>query len=254
MTQLPLPFAAHGLVLLFDKAERWRPLIDVLAKRGKLDRPEDQQRADRVRVAGILSERLDATEEAIETWRDVEATFGDSDDGTRALAALYRSTRKWSELAELLAGAAKRNDGIAEKAEILRELGDVQREQLDAIPDAIASYEAALSHDPRSEGSRVGLRALLKRAEHRADVVRVLLVAYYAADDWRLVLDLTEHRLNTAKDVPAQIAILMEAATLSKTRAVDPDAALMPRILCSLTLLSLSAVACVTSCFTSCFP
>jgi tetratricopeptide (TPR) repeat protein len=219
------PEALDGLVLLFDKAERWRPLIDVLAKRGKLDRPESEQRTDRVRVAGILSERLDSTDEAIATWCDVEATFGDSDEGTRALSALYRSTRKWVELAELLAGAAKRTEGIGEKAEVLRELGDVQREQLDGIPEAIASYEAALGHDPRSEGSRVGLRALLKRAEHRADVVRVLLLAYYAADDWRLVLDLTEHRLNTAKDAPAQIAILMEAATLSKTRAMDPDAA-----------------------------
>lgn len=219
------PEALDGLVLLFEKAERWRPLIDVLARRGKLDRPEDQQRADRVRVATILSERLEATEEAVETWRDVEATFGDSDEGTRALSALYRSTRRWSELAELLAGAAERTDGIGEKAEVLRELGDVQREQLDAIPEAIASYEAALGHDPRSEGSRVGLRALLKRAEHRADVVRVLLLAYNAADDWRLVLDLTEHRLNAAKETSAQIAILMEAAKISETRASDPDAA-----------------------------
>ena len=219
------PEALDGLVLLFEKAERWRPLIDVLARRGKLDRPERDQRADRVRVASILSERLEATDEAIETWRDVETTFGDSDDGTRALSALYRSTSKWVELAELLSGAAKRSEGSGDKAEVLRDLGDVQREQLDAIPEAIASYEGALGHDPRSEGSRVGLRALLKRAEHRADVVRVLLVAYYAADDWRLVLDLTEHRLDTAKDIPGQIAILMEAGTLSKTRAMDPDAA-----------------------------
>ena len=219
------PEALDGLVVLFEKAERWRPLIEVLAKRGKLDRAQDQQRADRVRVATILSEKLEATEEAIETWRDVEKTFGDSDDGTRALSALYRSTRMWKELAELLAGAAERTENVAEKSEILRELGDVQREQLDAIPEAIASYEAALGHDPRSEGSRVGLRALLKRAEHRADVVRVLLVAYNAADDWRLVLDLTEHRLNTAKEIAAQIAILMEAAKISETRASDPEAA-----------------------------
>jgi tetratricopeptide (TPR) repeat protein len=228
------PEALDGLVVLFEKAERWRPLIEALAKRGKLERAtneRDQQRADRVRVATILSEKLEATEEAIETWRDVEKTFGDSDEGTRALSALYRSTRMWKELAELLshsahsAGAAGRTQSVAEKAEILRELGDVQREQLDAIPEAIASYEAALGHDPRSEGSRVGLRALLKRSEHRADVVRVLLVAYNAADDWRLVLDLTEHRLNTAKETEAQIAILMEAAKISETRASDPEAA-----------------------------
>ncbi|MBX3190957.1 MAG: tetratricopeptide repeat protein [Labilithrix sp.] len=219
------PEALDGLVLLFDKAQRWRPLIDVLARRGKLDRAPEEQRADRVRVANILSEKLEATEEAIATWRDVEATFGDSEDGTRALSALYRSTRLWSELAELLAGAAARTDAIAEKADILRELGDVQREQLDAVAEAIASYEAALGHDPRSEGSRAGLRALLKRADHRADVVRVLLAAYNAADDWRLVLDLTEHRLNAARETESQIAILMEAASLSETRAQDADAA-----------------------------
>lgn len=219
------PEALDGLVVLFDKAERWRPLIDALAKRGELDRPQGEQRADRVRVAAILSERLEATEEAIETWRGIEAAFGESDEGTRALSALYRSTRRWSELAELLAAAAERTDGTAEKAEVLRELGDVQREQLEAVPEAIASYESALGHDPRSEGSRVGLRALLKRSEHRPDVVRVLLVAYNAADDWRLILDLTEHRLNAAKEPQAQIAILLEAATISETRAQDPEAA-----------------------------
>ena len=51
------------------------------------------------------------------------------------------------------------------------------------------------------------------------------VLAYNAADDWRLVLDLTEHRLNAAKETPAQIAILMEAAKISETRAQDADAA-----------------------------
>lgn len=218
--------ALDGLVVLFEKAERWKPLIDVLQRRATLSgRTPEQQRADRVRVATISSEKLDAVEDAITAWTEIEKAFGDSEDGTRALSALYRSTRRWQELADLLAGAAARTEPIAEKAEILRELGDVQREQLEAIPEAIASYEAALGHDPRSEGSRTGLRALLKRSEHRADVVRVLLAAYYAADDWRLVLDLTEHRLGTARETSGQIAILMEAAKLSETRAQDTDAA-----------------------------
>ncbi|MDB4942278.1 MAG: Exonuclease SbcC [Labilithrix sp.] len=222
------PEALDGLVELFEKGERWRPLLDALTKRAALAGPQaaaDGGRGDRVRVATLLSEKLEATEEAIDAWRAIESTFGESDEGTRALSALLRSTKRWADLASLLAGAASRTHAESEKAEILRELGDVQREQLDALGDAIASYEAALGFDPRSEGSRVGLRALLKRAEHRPDVVRVLLAAYYAADDWRLVLDLTEHRLNAARETSAQIAILMEAARLSETRAQDLDAA-----------------------------
>ncbi|AKU97689.1 Exonuclease SbcC [Labilithrix luteola] len=220
------PEALDGLVALFEKASKWRNLIDVLDRRSRLEgNSEGERRGDRVRVARIQSERLDAIDEAIASWRGIEQDFGDSEESTRALAALYRTTRHWNDLAELLAKAAERTPNLVEKADVLRELGDVQREQLEALPEAIASYEAALGHDPRSEGARTGLRALLKRPEYRPDVVRVLLVAYYAADDWRLVLDLTEHRLNCAKGAAEQIAILMEAARISETRADDNEAA-----------------------------
>ncbi|OJY16686.1 MAG: hypothetical protein BGO98_10815 [Myxococcales bacterium 68-20] len=220
------PEALDGLAFLFEKAQRWRPLIDTLNKRAQRDdRDAEQRRADRVRVAQILSEKLDATEEAIDTWRDVEATFGHSEDGTRALAGLYRLTKRWAELAELLGGAAARATTTADKAETLRELGDVQREQLDEIALAIASYEHSLTTDPRTEGSRSGLRALIKKSEHRAEVVRVLLAAYVAADDWKLILDITEHRLSATEETPAQIAVLMEAARVSEDRADDAEAA-----------------------------
>ena len=56
--------------------------------------------------------------------------------------------------------------------------------------------------------------------------VRVLLAAYVAADDWKLILDITEHRLAAAdRDVRAQVAILMEAARISEQRAEDTEAA-----------------------------
>lgn len=217
--------ALDGLVALFEKARRWRPLIGVLERRAKLSRPDTDRRADRVRAAIVQSQELGETEEAIRTWRAVEEEFGISDEGSRALAALYRSAGRWADLATLLARSAERAGGSDEKAELLRELGDVQRQHLEQLPDAIASYEASLSHDPRAEGSRSGLRAMLKPAEHRAEVVRVLLSAYQAADDWRLILDLTEHRLNAARETEAQVAILMEAAELSESRAADLQAA-----------------------------
>ncbi|MBX3225833.1 MAG: tetratricopeptide repeat protein [Labilithrix sp.] len=224
------PEALDGLVLLFDKAQRWRSLIAVLDKRAaKSERGEELRRTDRVRVARILSDNLDATEESIDTWRDIEQVFGHSDDGTKALSSLLRTTQRWDELAEHLTGAATRAPNATEKAETLRELGDVQREQLDEIAGSIVSYEQALLNDPRNEGARAGLRSLLRRADQRAEVVRVLLTAYQTADDWRLILDLTEHRLAAASDLNPtpevkQVAILMESAKISEDRADDPDA------------------------------
>lgn len=220
------PEALDGLCFLFERNEKWRPLIEALEKRAKLDtRDADDRRRDRVRVASILSEKLDAVEEAIATWTDVQEKFGPSDEGTRALAALYRGTKQWKELAELLAAAAERGTSPTDKAETLRELGDVQRGELDDAPSAIASYELALTGDPRNEGAREGLRSLLRRSELRVDLVRVLLAAYVAADDWKLILEITEHRLGAAADAAAQVAILMEGARISETRAEDIEAA-----------------------------
>lgn len=220
------PEALDGLAFLFERAGKHRQLIATLNKRAaRLDRTDEERRGDRIRVARILTGDLDAIEEAIETWRDVEATFGTSEDGTRALADLYRMTRRWDELAELLAAAAARATSPSDKADTLRELGDVQREHLDEIALAINSYELSLTTNPANEGSRAGLRALLGRPEHRVAVVRVLLAAYVAADDWALVLELTEHRLATVTEVAGQIAILTEAARISEERAGDREAA-----------------------------
>lgn len=221
------PEALDGLVVLFAKASRWKPLIDVLEKRASLGRPELLRRADSVRVAMIQAEQLSAPEDAIATWRSIEETFGESDDGTRALATLYRSTKRWTELESLLRRAAARAEEGERRADVLTELGDVQRNELATPEEAVASYRAALAEDPRNEGARSGLRALVRSGGGALlpDVVRVLLAAYYAADDWQLVLDVTEHRLAAEPTPAGQLAILMEAANVSETRASDDGAA-----------------------------
>jgi len=223
------PESIDGLVVLFDKAERWRELIDVLDKRARLEGPDarspNERRTDHVRIARIQSDELAANAEAISSWQEIESLFGQSEESTRALATLYRATSQWNDLAKLLVRAAAHREAGSARAEILHELGDVQRVELKSPADAIASYEKALENDPRNLGSRAGLVAMLEDKERRADVVRVLLTAYNAADDWSLVLDLTEHRLSSAEGTSAQIAILMEAAGIAEMRARDANAA-----------------------------
>ena len=105
------PEALDGLVLLFEKAERWRPLIDVLAKRGKLARPEDDA-ARRSRARRDHPQRAARGHRGGD--RDVarrrERPSATPTTGRARSSALYRSTRKWVELAELLAGAAARTE------------------------------------------------------------------------------------------------------------------------------------------------
>lgn len=219
------PEALDGLVVLLEKAARWQSLIGVLEKRAGLDRPLPHKRSDRERVATILSEKLDAAEQAIATWHDIETTFGENTESASALARLLRDVGRFQELADLLARIGARCDDSTAKAEILRELGDVQREELHDVARALANYEAALGLDARNEGARAGVSSLLALAEHQTDAVRVLLKAYNDADDWRLILDITEHRLAAAADANAQIEVLLEASKIAEGRAHDSDAA-----------------------------
>ncbi len=218
--------ALDGLVTLFERTGQGKELAAVLAVRCRLPhRPTPARRADYVRIANILGETLGEVEEAIRAWDAEEHEFGESDENMRARLSLYRASRQWDKLAALLERASLRPATPEVQAGFLCELGDVAREYLETGPKAIHSYEAALQKDPRNDGARAGLRALLRRQELRAEAVRVLLFAYAATDEWRSVLELTEHRIATAKDGPARIGVFHEAAQLSERRGEDREAA-----------------------------
>ena len=215
-----------GLVSLFERTNRGKELVSVLSVRSRLaQRPPPARRVDYVRIANILGETLGEVEEAIRAWDAEEQEFGESDENIRARLSLYRASRQWEKLASLLERAASRPAPPEVQAHFLCELGDVAREYLETGPKAIHSYEASLQKDPRNEGSRAGLRSLLRRVELRSEAVRVLLFAHVETDEWRAILDLTEHRIATAKDGGARIAIFHEAASISEKRADDREAA-----------------------------
>src|SRR5262249_37804518 len=156
----------------------------VLRRRATVATKPDGKREDKVRVARILASDLGETDEAIAAWREVEEEFGDTKESTTALGALYRSARRYGELAQLFARAASREDDRDEKSRLLRELGDVQRENLDATDKSIESYRGALEVLPTNSEARAGLRILLARPETRAAAALVLLGAYRVTDEW----------------------------------------------------------------------
>ena len=220
--------ALDGLVELLDpvrapgNAER---LAAVLELRAKAATSVDRRRADRVRVAKLLGEALARPEDAIVAWRDIEREFGEADDAALALATLLRDALHWKELAELLERGAERTSDDATRAELLRQLGDVHREQLGAPDAAVATYARALSADPRSPGARAGLHALAGEEQHRARALEVLLAALRMCDDWRAILELTSHRLLAARTGDDRRAVLIEASELAEKRAGDPSLA-----------------------------
>ena len=219
--------ALDGLVALLEGLGRNERLVEVLELRATAStssRPE-RRRSDRARVARLLGDVLGRRDDAIAAWRRIEKDFGEAEDAAVALCGLIRDAERWPDLATLLRRRASSTDETTARAELLRQLGDLQREQLRTIDVAAATYAEALSADPRNGGARAGLQAIAGDGEHRARAVALLLAAVRACDDWQAVLDLTGHRLAAAGSDDERLAVLLEAADISERRAGDPGLA-----------------------------
>jgi tetratricopeptide (TPR) repeat protein len=213
--------ALDGLVGLLEAVGRLDRLADVLSLRARAASEDGARRADRVRVASLYSDALGRPADAISAWRQVEELFGPAEDARLALASLFRQTRDWRELAALLERSASQTVDAALRADLLRQLGDVDRQELGAAAAAVAMYGRALESDPHNEGSRAGLLALADDPDLRAGAVSALLAALRAADDWRAILDLASRRLLAAATDAERLAVLRETAQIFEHRAGD---------------------------------
>jgi golgin subfamily B member 1 len=213
--------ALDGLVDLLEQGGHSERLAQVLELRAAASTNQERRRSDRVRVAKLLGDVLDRAGDAIEAWRGVERDFGEADDAAVALTSLLRANGRWEELAKLLDRRVQSTSEATERAELLRQLGDVQREQLGAHDSAVNTYAQSLAADPRNAGARAGLQVLAGEDQHRPAAVDVLLGALRTCDDWQGVLELTAHRLLAATSDAAKLAVLLETADTAERRAAD---------------------------------
>jgi tetratricopeptide (TPR) repeat protein len=213
--------ALDGLVELLERAGHTERLARALELRAAAASSDERRRSDRVRLAKLLGDVLGRPHDAIAAWRTIERDFGEADDAALALAALLRATQGWSELAELLERRAGGTSDDGTRAELLRQLADVQRTELGDPGAAVGTYARALSADPRNAGARAGLQGLAGQDAHRAAAVDVLLEALRTCDDWQAILELTAHRLLAARADSERIVVLLEASEIAEKRALD---------------------------------
>lgn len=216
--------ALGALIDLFESTERWEELVEALRKRASLDVLVQQRRADLVRAARTLSDRVGDATRAIDAWLELLDEFGEQADAITALDELLASASRWSELASIIEKAAVAEHGRA--GDLLARLGEVHRVHLDQ-PERAADFLAmALVDDPRNELARAGMKELLGVEPCTLNAARALTTAYEETDDWEATLELLEPRLAATPEVEARVGLLRRAAQLQEQRAEDSRAAL----------------------------
>ncbi|MCG8556457.1 MAG: tetratricopeptide repeat protein [Proteobacteria bacterium] len=213
-----------ALIESHTQARDWPKVVELLGMRVAAPVSAQQRRQDLMEIARIFSEELEQLDDAIETWRELQRTFGEDAKNVAALSRLLRAAERWQELTELLARAAAHE--TTRFTELQAELGSAYRDHLGEPQRATECFRSALEADPRHHESRAGLRSLLAVDACKAEAADALARAFAVTDEWQNTLAILDVRLEVADSPASKAALLREARSLHEDRGSDPGAAL----------------------------
>jgi tetratricopeptide (TPR) repeat protein len=218
--------ALDAQVAILARGRRFHDLLGALRARFQHGTNDEMRRSDLIWSAHLHELQLAQPDQAIALWNEIEATFGRTNDTTDALANLYEQNRRWPELIDLLQTAEKSETLVARRTLQLTSLGDVFRLHRNEPALAAIAYGQALELNPRHDGARDGLLALLESPDVRKEAAEILTRAYRTADEWEGTLGLVETRYSATETVSERQEVLLEAAKLAEVRKEDAVLAL----------------------------
>ena len=217
--------ALDALVDLAAAGAKPELLVEALRARAGSGVTEAQRRADMIRIAELQAEQLEDLAGAVETWRQIEARFGEDGTTVAALRRLLAAGERWRELIERLSRAGEADR--ARLAELGEFLGAICLRHTEDTLAAAGWFTRSLRADPSYEPARAGLRALLAKDDKaRVAAVAALVRAFTETDDWAGLLEVFDARLAGAGDPAARARLCAEAVEIAEHRVNDPPSAL----------------------------
>jgi tetratricopeptide (TPR) repeat protein len=192
---------------VYDRAERYRDLVEMLRQRAHLETRPDARAELHRRIARILETRVRNEEAAAEAWEEVLQN-GEDAEALRALASRARrrgDVESWERLAARL---AKVSPDPSERRDLHVERADLLVEQLARPRDAVDALRAALEVEP---GHPPAVRRLVSLGERLGDDL--------------LLAEGLERQLEATEDPGLQVPIAQRLADLYETRLHDPQRA-----------------------------
>lgn len=214
--------ALRALERLYDQTGRYAELAEVLGRRAEAE-GDPRARADiEARRAEVYADRLGLSDEAVLCWCAVLALRPQDEAALSALTELYRSARRYPELAQTLAtradSARARDASPDERIALLSELAQVQSDSLMSPDAAIASWHAVLELEP---ANAVALDALEQLHGDQGDFERVTEIvrrraALVGTEEARIhslfaIAELRDRRMNDPEGAAALYEEILEA-------------------------------------------
>jgi golgin subfamily B member 1 len=218
--------ALVALESLYEEAQNYPALLDVVKRRADGSEGEMQRRHLLFKQARLCDERLGDTPGAIAVYEQV-LDLGLDIEAVSALERLYAQAERWDDLVSLMRRQIEAPDVPAERKGALHHaLGDVLEGRLHDVDGAFDEYAAALAIDPLHPQTVASLESLMARRDHAARAAGMLEPVYLARLDGRRVMSTIEARLGASQDPEERRQLLRRLAKMHEEQEENYEAAL----------------------------
>lgn len=206
-----------------DELPRLRALLEEELQASREAEDLEGVAAARLRLAVLLSERMDAFDAAIPLWEEIRGEAPGDRPAFDALESLYTATENWEELRTLYQSDLESERDPNRISTLTEKLGRLLAERLGGEAEAIERHEKVLQLDPRSASSLGALRALYRQVERYDDLVAMLRRMMRFTTDPRELKDL---RFDLADVVGVELGKRAEAVeTGRRILDIEPHSA-----------------------------
>lgn len=223
--------ALDALAGLYETAESWEPLLEVLDRKAEIASELAEARPAYLKMSQVLREHLDREEDAIEIYERLRALDDTALDVLEELEGLYLRHERWEELVALLGDKLERVEDANEKAEAQLALGAILRDRTGDPERAVDLFIAALNTPEYGTEARAALETMLRNREaagyeiYAGRVADVLEPVFVEAEDWDALADLLTARIELAADDLERATLYRRLGKLHEDRREEPQRA-----------------------------
>ena len=217
--------ALDNLERLYIRLSMWGDLKDVYAKKAELATSPSEKKQMLYVLGQVHDRELQDPARAIDTYKEILDLDPDDYDAAQALDRLYQRTERWYDLLAILERQTEMAPAPAEVVSLRFRIGELWRQHLNDLSQAVDAYRAVLAMDPGHEPTLQSLQALMAGSQEPVLAAQVLEPIYEAAAEWDRVVAVYEVMASHTEESARKVELLTKIAEIEERRLSHQSAA-----------------------------
>ncbi len=218
--------ALDALERLYQEAQRWSDLCDILRRRVDLAPNAQEKKLHLSRISALLETELGNVHDAIAARLEILDNLPEDDPTLTELARLYRAEQRYGDLLDVLERRLSILEQGPARTDLVFEVAQLLEDQLARPVDALARYAQVVAVDPAHGRAIAAIERLMSDDELTLSAAEILEPLYAANNEYEKLADLLSVVAQKLDDARGRITNLRRVATIREVSLGDDAAAM----------------------------